>query len=62
MLVENLLDGLESSHRLFFIGKTGESLTFCSSVLDIPTEFIHSEVENVTADSMGKNILTIYVR
>ncbi len=62
MLVENLLEGLEKSCRLFFIGKTGGSLTLCSSVLDIPTEFIHSEVESVTTDSMGKNILTVYVR
>lgn len=61
MLVDDLLESLESSCQYFLIGRTGGDLTFCGSILDISTEFIHSEVASVSRDK-DNNILTIYVR
>lgn len=61
MLVDNLLESLESSCQYFLIGRTGGDLIFCGSILDIPTEFIHGEVASIDRDK-DNNILTIRVR
>lgn len=62
MLVDNLLESLESSCQWFLIGRVGGDLTFCSSILDIPTEFVHGEVVSIFRDPTGNNILTVCVR